>query len=141
MDIYARRKMALKRIAERLGGNTKLADKTGYTTGFISQIIGPSAHRHIGEKLARKIEGLLNLKRGALDGPLPGDAVADAAAGLDVPTMVKCVEQVNEALQVAGVKISNAAYGEIVGLLYVGRLRGEEKTMDDVMALIRLTRG
>lgn len=137
MDIYAQRKAALKKIAERVGGNTKLADKLGYSTGFLSQIIGPSAHRTIGEKLARKIEAKLKMKRGSLDGPAPAD-VARAAAGLDVELMRDCVTQLNDALQAEGVKVSNDAFAEILSMLYLAAQRGDIKDAAEVSALIRL---
>lgn len=61
------RRENLRKIAEKLGGLSKIGEILGRNRSQMSHIIGPNPVRGIGENLAREIEIALKLKSGYLD--------------------------------------------------------------------------
>lgn len=68
-DVYDVRRRNLRRLADALGGPAKLADKLGRSESQISQLIGKTSTRNIGDRLARDVEKISKLREGSLDFP------------------------------------------------------------------------
>jgi hypothetical protein len=86
MDIYGKRRRSLKAIVgSHHGAIADFARKHDIDAGFMSQLL--SGHRIIGEKVARKLEGQLNLSSGSLDEPdmagIGGDPLTEIETALD----------------------------------------------------------
>lgn len=64
------RKDNLRKFLKEYKNRTALANRLGFTKGFITNLIGINPRATIGEKLARKIEIRLGLPAGRLDFPI-----------------------------------------------------------------------
>lgn len=67
MDAKQIRRMNLRVLAEEVGGVTTLAGMTGTSQSYLSQIIGPTPSREVGEQLARKVEQATGRPYGWMD--------------------------------------------------------------------------
>lgn len=67
--MYAKdiRRENLRALAKQLGGITQLAEKLGKSQSQISQLIGKSPSKNIGDKIATQVENLFNKPHGWMD--------------------------------------------------------------------------
>lgn len=67
MDIHDVRILHLRRIADQLGSHAELARRADIDPALLSRLIGSHPTKHIGNRLARRIEHNLQLDQGSLD--------------------------------------------------------------------------
>lgn len=113
-SVYDMRRDNLRSLMTQWGGPTSLAKKLGHSNGsYVAQLVGPNPSREISEKVARDMEGKLNLPIGWLDQEHAGNGrqVDDAA-------LSACVRAVAAALRDADHNPSPDVYANLVSLAY-----------------------
>lgn len=135
-SVYTIRRDNLRALLTQWGGPTSLAKKLGHSNGsYIAQLVGPHPSREVSEKVAREIEGKLNLPIGWLDKEQTAPTV------LDDQVLSDCVRACAAAIRDAGLKPDPDRYAILVGLAYdYLRLTGR---MDEahLNKLVRLMKG
>lgn len=116
MDVYNTRRDNLRRLLGEWGGPTSLAKKLGHSNGsYLAQLIGPNPSRMISEKVAREIEGKLQLPTGWLDQEQSGLPRVDDEALAD------CVRAVAAALDDLRKRPQPSTFADLVQLVYEHR--------------------
>lgn len=113
-SVYDMRRDNLRSLMTQWGGPTSLAKKLGHSNGsYVAQLVGPNPSREISEKVARDMEGKLNLPIGWLDQEHAGNGrqVDDAA-------LSACVRAVAAALRDVDHNPSPDIYANLVSLAY-----------------------
>lgn len=132
---YDQRRENLRALTKEWGGPTSLARKLGHTNGsYLAQLIGPHPSRDISEKVAREIEGKLNLPLGWLDGEQNGNRQVDDSV------LGECVRAVAAALRDAGVRGTPDQMADLASLTYEhAKLTGR---IDEafIQRIVRLTK-
>lgn len=132
-ELHALRRANLRRISKTIKA-VKMAEELNVTTGYISQLIGKSPSRNIGEALARRIESALKLPPGALDRE-PGEPME---GGLDGDLLRAAVEAVNHVLSESGTELSDNAYAEVLRSVYEDHANSEPTTYNVLLKYVRL---
>lgn len=136
-DVFDIRRKNLRSLASVIKP-AQIADKAGISPGYLSQMIGKTKHRNIGEKMARKIERALGMNEGALDSP-HGQAPTPSPYTVDTENVSRAILLVRREVKAAKADISDEAFAEIVALIYEDLQKGLVVEPGRVRALIRLT--
>lgn len=114
-SVYETRRDNLKALMTQWGGPTSLAKKLGHTNGsYLAQLAGPNPSREVSEKVAREIEGKLDLPRGWLD----QEHEAGARPHVDDAALGQCVRAVAAQIRDAGLNPNPDVYANLVSLAY-----------------------
>lgn len=133
--VYDLRRHNLRALAQQWGGPTSLSRKLGHSNGsYLAQLIGPHPSREISEKVAREIEGRLNLPSGWMDHE------HGEARPVDDETLSSCVRAVAATLRDAGHKATPDQLADLAALAYEhAKLTGRvDETF--IKRIVRLTK-
>lgn len=82
MDIRVIRRHNLLHLVREAGGQKPLADRSGVSAAYISQVLSRKVNRHVGHSMARRLEAGMGKPYGWMDvlppGARPGAALAGA---------------------------------------------------------------
>lgn len=99
MDVTEIRRENLRAVANKLGGNARLAEKLGQSSSFIGQLIGKTPKANIGNTLARKIETQIDKPHGWLDQP-------HTLSALDPDAFIRAVKLAEDAMRAERLTLS-----------------------------------
>lgn len=117
MDVYAIRRVNLRKLIDSWGGPTSLAAKLGHSNGsYLAQLAGPHPSREVSERVARSIEVALDLPAGWMDKRQP--AGPHKSNEVNPALLTKVVSAATEEINSMGVKLAAEKFAELVSLVY-----------------------
>jgi hypothetical protein len=81
MDIRVIRRHNLLHLVREAGGQKRLAERTGVSAAYLSQVLSRKVNRHVGHSLARRLESGMEKPYGWMDVLPPGVQPAAALSG------------------------------------------------------------
>lgn len=140
MDLYAIRRENLARLLEPEGRKKQLAERLDLTNqSYVSQLLSPKKKIH--EDTARRIELVMGLEPGALDGKAPTPpAAAPHQAPPDLELLESTVRQVLAALAGAKVQVTPEKSAQIARLVYASAVAGGRVDQGFIHQLVMLLR-
>jgi transcriptional regulator with XRE-family HTH domain len=81
MDIRVIRRHNLLHLVREAGGQKRLAERTGVSAAYLSQVLSRKVNRHVGHSLARRLESGMEKPYGWMDVLPPGVQPAAASPG------------------------------------------------------------
>lgn len=129
-DIQHIRRENLRNLADSQGGMAALAKKLGKSIAYLSQMIGKTVRRPVGERIAREIEIKLKLHHGWLD-------TEKGRILVNQQLLMESVQIIERALAVSNVNLPPDKRAKLYVAVYT-RLQNGPVTASEALELINL---